>query len=74
MTLITFAQRQKLLENGRAQRDVLDRQDQALDFEPHWNPIHASSRPGSCVRQNLIRRADRCDYWLVGVSGRWSDT
>jgi len=34
MTLITAAQRQKLLENGRAQRDAIDRQDQILDFEP----------------------------------------
>jgi hypothetical protein len=34
MTLITSAQRQKLLENGRAQRDAIDRQDQVLDFEP----------------------------------------
>ena len=34
MQLITFAQRQKLLENGRAQRAAIDRQDQALDFEP----------------------------------------
>jgi hypothetical protein len=29
----TSAQRQKLLENGRAQRDAIDRQDQVLDFE-----------------------------------------
>ena len=34
MTLITAAQRQKLLENGRAQHDAIDRQDQVLDFEP----------------------------------------
>ena len=34
MTLITAAQRQKLLENGRAQREATDRQDQALDFQP----------------------------------------
>jgi Protein of unknown function (DUF2958) len=34
MTLITSAQRQKLLENGRAQRDAIDRQDQVLDFQP----------------------------------------
>jgi len=34
MTLITAAQRQKLLENGRAQRDAIDCQDQALDFQP----------------------------------------
>ena len=34
MTLITSAQRQKLLENGRAQRAAIDRQDQVLDFEP----------------------------------------
>ena len=34
MTLITAAQRQKLLENGRAQRDAIDRQDQVLDFQP----------------------------------------
>jgi Protein of unknown function (DUF2958) len=34
MTLITTAQRQKLLENGRAQRDAIDRQDQVLDFQP----------------------------------------
>jgi hypothetical protein len=34
MTLITAAQRQKLLENGRAQRDAIDRQDQVLDFHP----------------------------------------
>jgi len=34
MTLITAAQHQKLLENGRAQRDAIDRQDQVLDFEP----------------------------------------
>jgi Protein of unknown function (DUF2958) len=27
MTLITAAQRQKLLENGRAQRDAIDRED-----------------------------------------------
>jgi hypothetical protein len=32
MTLITAAQRQKLLENGRAQREAIDRQDQVLDF------------------------------------------
>jgi hypothetical protein len=34
MTIITTAQRQKLLENGRAQRDAIDRQDQVLDFQP----------------------------------------
>jgi hypothetical protein len=34
MTLITSAQLQKLLENGRAQRAAIDRQDQVLDFEP----------------------------------------
>jgi hypothetical protein len=34
MTLITSAQRQKLLENGRGQRNAIDRQDQVLDFEP----------------------------------------
>ena len=34
MQLITLAPRQKLLENGRAQRAAIDRQDQALDFEP----------------------------------------
>jgi hypothetical protein len=34
MQLITFAQRQKLLENGRAQLAAIDRQDQCLDFEP----------------------------------------
>ena len=34
MKLITSAQRQKLLENGRAQRAAIDRQDQSLDFEP----------------------------------------
>jgi len=34
MTLISTAQRQKLLENGRAQRDAIDRQDQVLDFQP----------------------------------------
>jgi Protein of unknown function (DUF2958) len=34
MTLITAVQRQKLLENGRAQRAAIDRQDQVLDFEP----------------------------------------
>jgi len=34
MQLITAAQRQKLLENGRVQRAALDRQDQVIDFEP----------------------------------------
>ena len=34
MQLITSAQRQKLLENGRAQRAAIDSQDQVLDFEP----------------------------------------
>jgi hypothetical protein len=34
MTLITAAKRQKFLENGRAQRAAIDRQDQAVDFEP----------------------------------------
>jgi hypothetical protein len=34
MQLITPAQRQKLLENGRAQLAAIDRQDQCLDFEP----------------------------------------
>ncbi len=34
MTLITAAQRPKLLENMRAQRAAIDRQDQCLDFEP----------------------------------------
>jgi hypothetical protein len=34
MQLITAAQRQKLLENGRAQRAAIDRQDRVLDFEP----------------------------------------
>lgn len=34
MQLITSAQRQKLFDNGRAQRAAIDRQDQALDFEP----------------------------------------
>jgi len=34
MQLITAAQRPKVLENGRAQRAAIDRQDQCLDFEP----------------------------------------
>ena len=34
MHLITSAQRQKLIENGRAQLAAIDRQDQVLDFEP----------------------------------------
>ena len=34
MPLISSAQLAKLLENGRAQRAAIDRQDQALDFEP----------------------------------------
>jgi Protein of unknown function (DUF2958) len=34
MTFISTAQRQKLLENGRAQRAAIDRQDQVLDFQP----------------------------------------
>ena len=34
MKLITSVRRQKLLENGRAQRAAIDRQDQCLDFEP----------------------------------------
>jgi len=34
MTLITSAQRQRLVDNGRAQRASIDRQAQALDFEP----------------------------------------
>jgi hypothetical protein len=34
MNLITSAQRQKLLDNGRAQRAAIDRQDQAIDFDP----------------------------------------
>jgi hypothetical protein len=34
MQLITSAQREKLLENGRAQRAATDLQDQAIDFEP----------------------------------------
>jgi hypothetical protein len=34
MQLITSAQRQKLLENGRAQRAAIDRQGHAIDFEP----------------------------------------
>ena len=34
MPLITSAQRQKLIENGRAQLAVIDRQDQVIDFEP----------------------------------------
>ena len=37
MQLITPAQRQKLLENGRAQRAAIDRQDEVLDFEPVVN-------------------------------------
>jgi hypothetical protein len=34
MQLITSAQRQKLLENGRAQRAALDQKTGAIDFEP----------------------------------------
>jgi hypothetical protein len=34
MTLITKAQIDQLLANGLAQRAAIDRQDQALDFEP----------------------------------------
>jgi len=34
MHLITTAQRQKLLENGRAQRYALDQKLDAIDFEP----------------------------------------
>jgi hypothetical protein len=34
MTLITAAQRQKLIENGCAQRAAIDRQDQVLDIQP----------------------------------------
>ena len=34
MTLITKAQIEQLLANGRAQRAAIDRQDQALDFKP----------------------------------------
>jgi hypothetical protein len=33
MQLITSAQRQRLLENGRAQRAAIERQDQAIDVE-----------------------------------------
>ena len=34
MQLITFAQRQKLLENGRAQRTALDQKAGAIDLQP----------------------------------------
>ena len=34
MTLITKAQTEQLLANGRAQCAAIDRQDQALDFKP----------------------------------------
>jgi hypothetical protein len=34
MNLITAAQRQKLLENGRAQRAATHRQEQEIDFAP----------------------------------------
>jgi hypothetical protein len=34
MQLLTLAQRHQLLQNGRAQRAAIDRQDRALDFEP----------------------------------------
>jgi hypothetical protein len=34
MTLITSAQRRKLLENGRAERAALDQHVSAIDFEP----------------------------------------
>src|SRR6202051_4506741 len=34
MQLINTAQRQKLLENGRAQRAALDEKQGAIDFEP----------------------------------------
>jgi hypothetical protein len=34
MQLITSAQREKLLENSRAQLAAIDRQDQVIDFEP----------------------------------------
>lgn len=34
MQLLTLPQRHQLLQNGRAQRAGIDRQDQALDFEP----------------------------------------
>src|ERR1700676_169253 len=34
MQLITSTQRQKLLDNGRAQRTALDQKQRAIDFEP----------------------------------------
>jgi Protein of unknown function (DUF2958) len=46
MTLITSAQRQKLLENGRAQLAAVDRQDQRIDFEP---VVQLFSRDGNAI-------------------------
>jgi hypothetical protein len=56
MQLITSAQRQKLLENGRAQRAAINRQDQCLDFEPVVK-LFTESGPIRVVGCDLSARA-----------------
>jgi hypothetical protein len=60
MNLITAAQRQKLLENGRAQRDAIDRQDQVLDFEPvHGELLLKRQSPCGTGRDSRVARRSR---------------
>jgi hypothetical protein len=56
MQLITSAQRQKLLEKGRAQRAAINRQDQCLDFEPVVK-LFTESGPIRVVGCDLSARA-----------------
>jgi len=82
MTLITAAQRQKLLENGRAQRDAIDRQDQVLDFQPvvklftadgnaTWllTELNPGKGYGSAVREQCEISLCRCSKRASGKSG-----
>ena len=61
MALITAAQRQKLLENGRAQRDTIDRQDQGLDLQPVVKLLACNfpSAPGRNYATRIGRGAAR---------------
>jgi len=66
MTLITAAQRQKLLDNGRAQRGAIDRQDQVLDFEPVVNLFTADGN-ATWLLTELVPDRDHLAFGLCDL-------
>lgn len=65
MNLITSARRQKLLENGRAQRAALDQKDGAIDFEPVVK-LFTHDGNGDRLFTELNPDVDRLAFGLFG--------